>query len=374
MKVITKEHEKVEYGKSKAGIVIHNFLSSFDETFNQSSYAIFSEFFKKNENVSKWMIFSDYVLNDKNKPNDVITFSILPYSEDFERLKEKINGLSFKDIKNLSRVNTEFLEFINKSEILNISILIDKNMTLDPINEREALKTCYKTAINQVDYWIRNEGENENYLRIKKAYNVMLHEVSKQGVNLRNIRNIEIVSNFIAYITFQACLLLKVDIIGWFSDRDSMLTHKDGKFSMPVIFDLAYNLFHALMLSKDKDYAENFVFGLPEQTGDLWYDSFNRIPDLIAATLADYDYENNISSHSKFFPVIENVITNKEKNLIYKIYALENGFEAAYLTFTRQEDKMPLSECDFSALCWHPISLALIRTYSNFAPWPKSST
>lgn len=337
MKIITEDHEKIEHGESKAGIVMHNFLSHFDETFNKSSHVLFSDFFRKNGDVSKWMIFSDYVLNDKNKSNDVITFSILPYAGDFYKLGDKIKKLSFKDVKNLKRVNAGFLEFINESEILNISVVLDKNMVLDPFNEREALKTCYKAALNQVDYWIENEGQNENYLRLKKAYNIMLDEVSRKGVNLRNIRNIEIVSNLIAYITFQVCLSSKVDIIGWFSDRDSMLTHKNGKFSMPVIFDLAYNLFHVLMSSKDENYVEKFVFGLPEQTGNLWYDSFNRIPDLIAATLADFDYKNNFCSHDKFIPVIENVITNKEKNIIYKISTLEDGFQAGYLLFTRQE-------------------------------------
>jgi len=337
MKLVTEDHEKVEHGESKAGIVMHNFLIHLDETFNKSSHVLFSDFFRKNGDVSKWMIFSDYALNDNNKPNDVITFSILPYVGDFDKLGDQIKKLSFKDVKNLKRVNAEFLEFINESEILNISVVLDKNMVLDPFNEREALKTCYKTALNQVDYWIENEGQKENYLRLKKAYNIMLDEVSRKGANLRNIRNIEIVSNLIAYITFQVCLSSKVDVIGWFSDRDSMLTHKNGKFSMPVIFDLAYNLFHVLMSSKDENYVEKFVFGLPEQTGNLWYDAFNRIPDLIAATLADFDYKNNFCSHDKFIPVIDNVITNKEKNIIYKISTLDGGFQAGYLPFTRQE-------------------------------------
>lgn len=337
MKVVTEEHGKVHHGESKAGVVMHNFLTHFDETFNKSSHALFSNFFKRNEDVSKWMIFSDYALNDMNKPNDVITFSILPYTSDFDKLGGQIKQLSFKDVKKLKRVNSEFLEFINESEILNISIVLDKNMVLDPFDEREALKTCYKTAINQVDCWIENEGEKENYLRLKKAYSVMLNEVSRQGGNIKNVRNIEIVSNFIAYIAFQVCVSTKIDIVGWFSDRDSMLNHKKSKFSMPVIFDLAHNLFHALMSSKDESYTESLVFGLPEQTGDVWYDSFNRIPDLIAATLADYDCKNNFCSHDKFVPVIENVITNKNKSLIYKIFTLEDGFQAAYLPFSRQE-------------------------------------
>ena len=112
-----------------------------------------------------------------------------------------------------------------------------------------------------------------------------------------------------------------------------MLSHGESKFSMPVIFDLAENLFHIFMSSLDEDYKEKFVFGVPDKEGAVWYDPYNRIPDLIAATLADYDYINNLCSHEKFIPIIENVITNTNKNLVYKIFMHKEGFQAAYLTF-----------------------------------------
>lgn len=333
MKVITRNQGQVRQGESKAGIVMHNFLVSFDDTFNKSSHLLFSEFFKKNEKISKWMIFSDYVINSKEKPNDVITFSILPHAIEFKKLESLLKDLSPKDIKKSAKVNRDFINFINGSQILNISIILDKNIVLDPFNERESLKTCYKTALNQVDYWIKNEGKKENYIRLKKLYKILLNDVSRQGANLRNIRNIEIVSNLIAYITFQICISSKVDIIGWFSDRDSMLNHKVTQFSMPAIFDLAHNLFHNLMFLKKPEYTEEFIFGMPEQTGAMWYDSINRIPDLIAATLADYNLTEKTCSHEKFVPIVKEIITNEKKNLIYKISILNNGFQTSYLSF-----------------------------------------
>ncbi|MDX8123587.1 hypothetical protein SKZ59_17535 [Janthinobacterium sp. GMG2] len=335
MRVIKGERDMVHHGESKSGIVMHDFLCHLDETFNASSHDLFLDFFKKNKGISKWMIFSDYALNDRNKPNDAITFSIFPYTSKFTELSKLIDKISFKDIKSLKKVNLEFLRFINESEILNISIIMDKNMKLDPFNERELLKTCYRTALNQISFWISNEGEKENYIRLQKAYKTLLREVSKPGANLRNIRNIEIVSNLIAYIAFQVCKSVNVDIIGWFSDRDSILNHKKAKFPLPAIFDLANNLFHNLMLSENSGYTERFVFGVPEETGKMWYDSFNRVPDLISATLADYDYKNNFSSHDKFVPVIESVLTNRNKCLIYKIYAFSDGFQAGYLSLSR---------------------------------------
>ncbi|WP_346209105.1 hypothetical protein [Aeromonas salmonicida] len=333
MRVVTEQSEQVHHGENKAGIIIHDFLTHFDDTFNKSSHVIFENFFKNNGHIRKWMVFSDYALNDINKVNDVITFSILPYTDDFFERGKIIQQHSFKDIKKLKRVNKSFIDYINKNQILNISVLLDKDFKLDPYNEREMLKTCYKTASNQVAFWIRNEGEKERYKYLLSAYTTLLNEVSRQGANLRNIRNIEIVSNLAAYIIFQICISSKVDIIGWFSDRDAMLTHKAGKFKRPIIFDLVQNLFNNLMLSKHEGYHEKLVFGLPEPKGQLWYDSYNRIPDLIAATLADYDYINNVCSHDKFIPIIDNVLINKEKTITYKIFSEEHGVHTALITF-----------------------------------------
>lgn len=319
------------HGEGKSGFVIHNFLSVFNDTFNKSNNAKFKAYFKKNSEVSKWMIFSDYVLNDKNKPNDVVTFSILPYAADFFKLGETIETISFKDIKKLKRVNNCFINFINHSEILNISVILSKSRKLDPINEREMLKTRYEMAISQVKIWLSNDSANKHYESLLKNYELLLSEVCKQGANFRYIRDIEIVSSLSAYIVFQICSEIKIEVIGWFSDRDALLSYKAAKFSKPVIFDMAHNLYHNLMFQNDVNYKDSFVFGLPEREGKVWYDSYNRIPDLIAATIADYDYENNKCSHNKFIPVVEKILTNKEKNIIYKLSFDGGEFSAGVL-------------------------------------------
>ncbi|EFA4621460.1 hypothetical protein E0N35_17995, partial [Escherichia coli] len=228
-----------QHGEDKAGFVLHNFLVAFDSTFNLSNHIKIENFFQKNKHIAKWMIFSDYVLHDKNKPNDVITFSIFPYTENFFELGKKIDLLSFKDTKKLKRINKEFISFINTSEILNLSILLSKERKLDPLNEREMLKTRYKMAINQINVWIENQGEIKHFRQLINNLKLILDELDKPGANLKAIRDIEIVSSLTAYIAFQISQEIKIDIIGWFSDRDAMLSYKIAKFSKPMIYDLA---------------------------------------------------------------------------------------------------------------------------------------
>ncbi|NYS59578.1 hypothetical protein [Vreelandella salicampi] len=321
----------LEHADVERGFVLHNFLLVFNNTFVKSNNARFKSFFEKNRNINKWMVFSDYVLDDKNKPNDVVTFSILPYTEDFFTLGKSIDKLSFKDVKKLKRVKKEFIEFINNSEIINISFIISKKRRLDPLNEKEMLITRYKMAINQIKVWISNDADNKEYLTLLKNYELMLSEVCKPRANLKYIRDIEIVSSLIAYLIFQICNEIEIEVIGWFSDRDALLSYKAAKLSKPIIFDMAHNLYHNLSFNKCEGYKEKFVFGLPEREGKVWYDSYNRIPDLIAATLADYDYENNEISHSKFKPVVEKILTNKEKNIIYELCLDGDVFSAGVL-------------------------------------------
>ncbi|HCF7939496.1 TPA: hypothetical protein NIU57_003071 [Klebsiella pneumoniae] len=307
------------HGQNDAGFIFHNFLVAFDSTFNQSNHIKIKNFFKRNKHITKWMVFSDYVLHDKNKPNDAITFSIFSYAEDFFELGKRIDLLSFKDTKKLKRINKEFINFIKKSEILNLSILLSKERKLDPLNEREMLKTRYKMAIMQVNTWIKNQGEKNHFRQLINNLQLILEELNKPGANLKAIRDIEIISSLAAYITFQISQEITIDTIGWFSDRDAMLSYKIAKFSKPIMYDLTYNTYHNLMSNINEEYKEKFVFGLPEAEGRVWYDSYNRVPDLIAATLADYNYEENICSHDKYIPVIEEILADSENSIIYKI-------------------------------------------------------
>ncbi|WP_420240449.1 hypothetical protein, partial [Klebsiella pneumoniae] len=281
------------------------------------------------------------VLYDKNKPNDVVTFSICPYAEDFFELGKRIDSLSFKDTKKLKRINKEFINFIKKSEILNLSILLSKDRKLDPLNEREMLKTRYKMAIKQINIWIENQGEKKYFKQLIKNLQLVLTELDKPGANLKAIRDIEIISSLTAYIAFQISQEIKIDTIGWFSDRDAMLSYKIAKFSKPIIYDLAYNTYHILMYNIDEEYKEKFVFGLPEAEGKVWYDSYNRVPDLIAATLADYNYEKNICSHDKYIPVIEEILADSENSIIYKISFddPENPFSAGVISLGLKTDQ-----------------------------------
>lgn len=324
---------KVEFFQAgnKGGDSLHLFILALDDTFHKSSYEVFKSFLDKNSQHKKWMIFSDYVFDDEKKEQDVATFSIMPYFEYFDTLDESIKSLSSKDLKSSKKVNPNFIEFINKSPILNLSFILSKKRKLCT-DEKLYFITKLSLLVKQCKNRITNNDNIDYNKKLLKNYEFCLNEFSKKNQNLKLFRNIDIISQINAYIIFQIYSHLNdIELIGWFSDRDNMLGYKLNEFKTPLIFNLSNSQFHALASNLvDENYKVEVVYGLPDRSGDMYYDSLNRIPDLIAGAISSYNMKEN-SCTEKVLPVIEDILTNKEKNIIYKLDFTSEGFKAGVL-------------------------------------------
>lgn len=68
-------------------------FQALEQTMNKSSITQFRKFVNKYSDVKKWFICSDYCLDDKNKPNNVISFVIYPYIIDFNEWDSVIKSM-----------------------------------------------------------------------------------------------------------------------------------------------------------------------------------------------------------------------------------------------------------------------------------------
>lgn len=312
------------------------FLDAFSETFNKSSYNHFEKFAKENSNFRKWMVYSDYVLGDKRKPNDVLTFSFVPYMTDFDTFKKEVNTLSKRDIKDSKNINQNFLSFINELPIFSISIILNKNRKLCFVNEPQTLTTKNNMAIKQLKHWCRTTPEaKNNYKKTIGKLKLLNTEINRKGGNLKIIRNIEIIAAIVSYLIFEFSRIVRPDTIGWFSDRDDILNFKSSKMSSPIIYDLVHTYYYLLCQSDGFNDPHNPVLGIPEKSGKLWYDEFLRIPDCICGTIADYNIEKNEFSHNKFLDVLYELVASNEKHLLFKIDLSPVEFAAASLPIVR---------------------------------------
>jgi len=318
------------------GFGLHYSILTFNDTFHKSAYQEFKKFFLENREVKKWMIHTDYAFGDKIKNNDVVTFTFYPYLMKHEDLFEMINVLSRKDIKDTREVNGEFLKFIKNSPILNVSIILSRKRKLSYFDERDYFNSSLNKAIEQLKYWEISTPEGKDYFsEIIEKFKVLQKVVKSPSANLKIIRDIEIISQLVAYLCLEINVLIDTELIGWFSDRDKILDYKKAKFDTPLIFDFIHNIYHVLCDNNSdiKGKKSELIFVTPEKSGVLFYDDLNRIPDYICGALADYDMKKKKFSHSKFEAIHDTIFLNNYKNIIFKMDFSKKGFSTENLYF-----------------------------------------
>jgi len=320
------------------GFVINQYMCCIEETFYKSTYDELKTFFEKYKSIKKWMIFSDYALYDKKKCNDVITLSFVPYIIDFQELKEAINLLAPKDLKNTKKINKKFVRFLNDFPIINFSFVLSKNRKIDyAIDEREIFKMKIGQAIDMFKYWCETTPEEAtHYQESIKNLNILMCELESKGCNLKIIRDIEILATLVSYIACQVVKIADIEKIGWFSDRDSLLTYNSKRVSLPLIVELVSAYYHVFCDKYGLEKKPTMLFGIANDVTNIpFYDAFIRIPDLIAGTIADFDTELNNHSHDKFLFVTESLLTNHEKQKIFHIvFSKEQGIHAKRWIFS----------------------------------------
>ncbi len=319
-----EDYKLVIDNKIEKGFVISEFIRSFDITFQDSENEL-KIFFEENKGVSKWIICSDFVLNDKNKPNDVMTFSIIPYIYSFKEYMVKLKDIAPKDIKNCRNISNKFIKFFNEFPMLNISIILSKDRKLDYIDEKNTLILKISNAIEMYDYWkITTPEHKELYKESIKNFTILRNELNKKCPNLRIIRDIDILATLTSYLAVRIVSLSNIKLLSWLPDRDAMLSFKKKHISIPFVIDLINSYYYVLCSNSMKTPFPKIIFDNDNQ--NIWYDELVKIPDLIAGTVADLDFKNYMHSHKKFLNITNKILINNKNIKIFKIDFHKNNY------------------------------------------------
>lgn len=240
------------------------------------------------------------------------------------------------DIKKTREVGGRFLDFLCNGPIFNICIKLDKNRKLHH-DERAYHDAKIKATIAQIELWCTNTPEEKStYVKSIKQFKAAQKLINSAGVNFKMFRDIEVISTLAAYIMAKITSLHTTEVIGWFSDRDAMLNFKSDKIGN-YLFTCTEHLHQTLTLNTGNEYHGKLIFGVPEKEGAMWYDSLIRIPDLLAGTLADYDYKENKLTHEKYIPIVEQLFTAEKRNIFFRVDFTPSP-ESARLTWHTQSD------------------------------------
>lgn len=308
-------------------------IKLLNETFEKSvKIPLDKNYFSEFQDVKKWKCYSDYAV-DGNKPNSVITFTLLPHVVNPNFLSETINYYAPKDIKKTRNVNAKFIDFIRKSPFVSFSFIL-KNDNHVYIQNKEGFKNDILKSMNMLLDTIPNwTAENPNL----EPYHKEIIKKTKQVIRLVNdnkkikiLKNLFLITSIGSYICTQFANKTNAEIFGWFSDRDEINDVADHYAS--DLFNIQFNAYL-------KNRNCQFISSRADSNTDDWYGDFIKIPDFISGTLADFDLETKNVSHKKFLPVLRDLICDNERNVfIFEInFKSDNTLECSRIKYYKED-------------------------------------
>jgi hypothetical protein len=76
----------------------------------------FARYIRQHE-TGKWLIFSDYVLNHPDRPNDAFAFTVMPGGHYLQPLVSEFSATATKDLKDVGRVSDSMIRLLADSRL-----------------------------------------------------------------------------------------------------------------------------------------------------------------------------------------------------------------------------------------------------------------
>ena len=277
---------------------------------------LIQEFLRRASYSPKWMLYSDYCLDDKNKPNDVLSFVLIPFinEEKYHELEQKIKETQPVDIKHTRSVSSEFMDYIKTQAVFSFSFIVNDRQLLFGTDEAEQVKTVeqilngWKTGFIKWRDNAENEQQRDGYKDTIAKINKQLREIFLKK-KVKDQIDVLLITVLAAYYTASILKQLpEIQIFGWFPDRDKTNEMCEG---------LAVPLFNALQYEYLGARQYQFCAAKPDSRTVPFYDNENRIADIICGTIADYNLKENLISKDKFDEVLQGLMAD---NMFAKVY------------------------------------------------------
>lgn len=309
----------------------HPVHALLDELFAKAEISdVITEYQRKNKNYSKWLMFSDYCLDDKKKANDVMTFVIMPFESEakYVEMEQKIHDMQPSDIKKTSTVNKDFLSYLKGESVLTFSFVFDDrkhifapshNQCLQSVKDTlQIIRDCYeewkKTAAS--------EGSLKHYDIVVKKLDQQLAPLNGKNPDIKLLNDILITAFLGAYVSVKVLEKLPIEIFGWFSDRDKVISGKDN-IIVPIFTYYQHNMLGGRQFE--------FCTFTPDDKVNPFFDDFNRIADVVTGAIADYNMEKDYITADKFNTVLIDFLADNKQALVFRIHKIDDNYHVGHI-------------------------------------------
>lgn len=296
-------------------------------------------FLEESNGSKRWMLYSDYCLDDSNKSNDVVTFVLVPFisEEHYCEMQHTIAKLQPTDIKHTKFINKDLLDYLKGKPVLFFTFILDKRKTLfgdDHEKRVDSIKSALAEMTDGYEKWCDTARNEELLAHYKKTAKLMRLKVrymeETKTPNVKLLGDVLLIAYLGAYVSYRVLENVDVEIFGWFSDRDKVISGEDN-IIVPIFNYFLHNLWKG-----EKQYQ--FCTMTPDQNVELFYDEFNRMADIIAGTMADYNLTDNVISADKFDTVLTEFVADNPKVLTYRCFIDEGKYHLAQVIIYRKNE------------------------------------
>jgi hypothetical protein len=265
----------------------------------------FRKFLAKHPLVSKWLIASDFVINEPQASSDAYAYTFFPYNVDMLRLKAGIVKLAPEDFKKTNTVKPQLQEFLQSGETFTICLLTPKKY--NTAGDIRAVRLSLDATLRMMQTW----QDAESQQKIIKAFERLRERAKANNFNTQLMSTMMIATVMAAFCSIILAQERKIEIVAWFPDRDNITTAYER---------IADHMFAANFsaFSQKHNIDQHPIktgIGLPEpdpiRPKQTWYDELVRIPDFLAGPLAAWNYkEHLVPGRQKYVDILKGAVAD----------------------------------------------------------------
>jgi hypothetical protein len=263
---------------------------------------VFADYVRRHR-TEKWLLFSDYVFGDRNRPNEVIAVTVAPAGDYWSRLLNDFNEIARADFKSVRTVSSAMLELLSDPRLFSFCWILDPKRVLT--RNVSAVREMLDHDIARVKATSDAAHRTNELNRLRS----IRRKAESPGFNIRLFDNMIITAALAAVVTYLICRSRSVTLVGWFSDRDNITVAHDA------LAHHLYAVYVSQLCAKLKLGWQGPKLGVNalSQGGEFWSDPFLRVPDHFAGPLSAYLIEENAipSKPAKYRQVLEHGIASR---------------------------------------------------------------
>ena len=273
-------------------------------TFGMSAIGEFRKFLAKHPLVTKWIIASDYVINEPQAASDAYAYTFFPYDAEIQDLKARIVKLVPKDFKKTKTVEPKLHDFFQSGETFTICLLTPKKYNI--AGDIHAVRRALDESLGMMQNW-----QNADNHPAIKAFERLKERAKANNFNAQLISTMMMATVMAAFCATILAQERKIEVVGWFPDRDNITTSYEriAEYMFAVDFS-AFCQRHNIDASAIKT-----IIGHPEPDAanpkQSWYDELVRIPDFVAGPLASWRYKQNLATgRQKYLDILQGAVAD----------------------------------------------------------------